>query len=222
MAFELLPNEVILDIFDIVIKGDNEISKKLHNVYNIGLTCGVFHDVIMLHPIMSLVRKYKESYENYDSLRVMRIFSNKLTEKKIITHIDRELKSILAPRTHKTEWKPYSNELYYLSNGFIMVPLEVRDGCIFITIKPQLPTYNWSWCADIIIRRDHSICIHLFVKSPIGRLTREISESSNREKSIMQLKDIIRSCVNSHLIEDIIRMMRGIEICIEDLINDIV
>jgi hypothetical protein len=222
MTFELLPNEVILDIFDHVIKVDNDITKKLYNIYNISLTCRIFHSVVTLHPIMSLVRKYKESHENYDSLRVMRIFSDKLVETKIIARVNDELRSILTPRAHRTEWKPYSNELYYASNGFILIPSGARGGCIFTTITPQLPTYNWTWRADIIIRRDHSICIRLLVKSPIGRLNREISASNNRDKSIMELKDVIRSCNNSHLMEDIIRMMRGIEICIEDLIADII
>lgn len=148
MSIDILPSEILLHIFDYVL-GDDVLVNKLNKIYIIGKISSGFYDIIMLHPLMILVRDYKNSKANVNSTRVLNMYTSGRLLSKIRALIEVRIADKISMYNNKRESTPIVDRQLSLldKSGRFGYKISICKGHLRVIIAPNITIAFdcWFW-----------------------------------------------------------------------------
>ncbi len=223
MAFELLPNEVILDIFDYVITSYSSIHVRMSMICHISLCCKLFHNIIHMQPIMKCVREYK-LHNNFDALKIMNLYSRSILMGFRMVNVNKIIADKISLYNNEYHSQHAITAEYSLANLIKIsgklkhIPME--KVCPYaITLVRPFRSFGWTWMLSISFSAPYSpIDINLVLfgyrnKKPESLFEYDLRRNKPyRDKHIKFMKELVSDFgAYSGYIDPVILLAKDIE-----------
>jgi hypothetical protein len=217
-SFGLLPNEIILFIFDKLISCESHPRHKLRVIYNISLSCKLFRDIALLHPSMKYIRQIKAAGDHSDTYVMTCIYLRATLVNKFSTDIYNIVSNILEELNASHEpilsFPEYPTTLVNISGMLKCLPPKTLAGSSYIIIKPISSVLNWKWSISIKINSALKVLTEMIIYNNKKNLSSYyISKNCpNWEKNRDEAINVVRrESTYYRYVDDIIDLAHRIE-----------
>jgi hypothetical protein len=188
MSLELLASETLLHIFDYLIASKRKTRKKLRIIHDIQCVCKLFCEVVHLHPIMRLVNEYKRSGNDYEALKVMRIYTEHIILRKIAVFADSGANITIE------NMKTTNPEFVNVCEGFNITDAEIYQDRVYIDIIPNAYNTKWDWRLSIVVHNKSEVKTTIIVTTTRTQIPDRYDVSQSNDIS-RHVKDSLQKMI---------------------------